>query len=202
MNSIGQSEAKMLGAKEKPNLVLLQQEQLSKQSKIVILLSVLGIRLQTKLTTEEYRVFATDLEPFDLLDIEAGLYALGTRPRGEYETAFPGTVKLIEAVKQRRLLGGRMRAAFGHHVVSAWTAKIQPLMFCRSEWFAFAMPRETPACESRDHSVTRSGEEADVSDERDQRPKPPPDLLGGGGQNLYSLSVSRPLAREIFASTK
>jgi hypothetical protein len=49
-------------------------------------------------------VFATDLEPFDLRDIEAGLYALGTRPRGQYETAFPGTVKLIEAVKAANVL--------------------------------------------------------------------------------------------------
>lgn len=49
-------------------------------------------------------MFAEDLAPFDLLDIEAGLCSLGTRPQGEYETSFPGTVKLIKAVRAAKVV--------------------------------------------------------------------------------------------------
>lgn len=45
-----------------------------------------------------------DLEPFDMADIGAGLEDLGTRPPREFETAFPGTPKLIEAIKIARAL--------------------------------------------------------------------------------------------------
>jgi hypothetical protein len=45
-----------------------------------------------------------DLEPFDMDDIEKGLHTLGMRSAGDFETSFPSTPKLIEAVKVARAI--------------------------------------------------------------------------------------------------
>jgi hypothetical protein len=75
------------------------QQELSKHSKIVRLLSVFGIRRQAKLDTEDYLVFATDLESCDLTVIETALNLLSSKPRAEGQTAFPDVATILEAVR-------------------------------------------------------------------------------------------------------
>lgn len=78
---------------------LTQPRELSKHSRIVQLLTVLGIRRQAKLDTEDYLVYATDLEKYDLLDLEIAMHLLSSRPRAEGETAFPELAMIEEAVR-------------------------------------------------------------------------------------------------------
>jgi hypothetical protein len=78
---------------------LTQPQELSKHSRIVRLLSVFGIRRQAKLDTEDYLVFATDLESYELTDIETALNLLSSKPRAEGQTAFPESIVIQEAVR-------------------------------------------------------------------------------------------------------
>jgi hypothetical protein len=54
------------------------------------------------LATEDYQVFAMDLETFELCDVEEGLDALVELLPGEIEGSFPGTGRLIRAVRAAR----------------------------------------------------------------------------------------------------
>ena len=45
-----------------------------------------------------------DLEPYDLVDIEAGLEWLGRQEPSPFETAFPNSGKMIKAVKRAKAL--------------------------------------------------------------------------------------------------
>src|SRR5882757_2680429 len=92
----------MPNTEEKPNQVLTRQGLLSQQSRIVLLLAQLGIRRRAKLATEDYQVFAMDLEVFELCDVEEGLNALVELSPGEFEGSFPGTGRLIQAVRVAR----------------------------------------------------------------------------------------------------
>ena len=76
-----------------------RQGELSKKSKIVLLLAHLGVRRQAKLDTEDYLVFAADLESYEIADIEAAMKALYSKPRAEGETAFPDVATILEAVR-------------------------------------------------------------------------------------------------------
>lgn len=89
-------------ATEKPETALQQRREPSKQSRIVGLLAILGIRRQAKLDPEDYQVFAADLEQFEWQDIESGLTALGHRKREPGETAFPDGPTMQEEIKTHR----------------------------------------------------------------------------------------------------
>lgn len=89
-------------SKEKPNLALTQRTQPSKQSKIVEMLAILCIRRQAKLSSQDFQVFAADLEEFELQDIEVALERLGKNPRTEGETAFPDCGTLLLACRTER----------------------------------------------------------------------------------------------------
>jgi hypothetical protein len=60
------------------------------------------VRRQAKLDDEDYKVFASDLEEYELADIEAGLSQIGKRPRDEGETAFPSLGTMLAAIKLAR----------------------------------------------------------------------------------------------------
>lgn len=77
--------------------VSMQQKQPSKKSKIVMLLTVLGVRRQAKLDKEDYLIFAADLEKYELDDIEAALESL--RRRLEHQTAFPDVDTIERAIR-------------------------------------------------------------------------------------------------------
>jgi hypothetical protein len=78
---------------------LTQRGELSKKSKIVMLLAHLGVRRQAKLDTEDYLVFAKDLEAYEITDLEAAMKVLYSKPRAEGETAFPELAAIEEAVR-------------------------------------------------------------------------------------------------------
>ena len=82
----------------------MQQELLSKPSKIVAMLNELGVRRRASLSTQEYQVFAMDLVRFELCDVDAGLMSLVDLKPNEFEGTFPGTFRLVEAVKMARAL--------------------------------------------------------------------------------------------------
>ena len=77
----------------------MQQRELSKQSKIVMLLTALGIRRQAKLDSEDYLVLSSDLEKYELADLEEAMKVLCSRPRAEGETAFPDLPTILEAIR-------------------------------------------------------------------------------------------------------
>jgi len=79
-----------------------QPPELSKHSRIVLLLSAFGVRRQAKLDQQDYQVYASDLEPFNLEDIEAVLRRLSEKPREEYEPAFPDLATIVHAIKNRQ----------------------------------------------------------------------------------------------------
>jgi hypothetical protein len=89
-------------SKVRPNQALTQHVEPSKKSKVVALLAKLGVRRQAKLATEDYLVFAEDLMPYELTDIQSGLESLSSRPRNEGETAFPESAAVIAEVKYAR----------------------------------------------------------------------------------------------------
>jgi hypothetical protein len=68
----------------------------------VPLLAQLGIRRRAKLATEDYQVFARDLETFELCDVEEGLDALVELSPGDFEGSFPGSGRLVRAVRTAR----------------------------------------------------------------------------------------------------
>jgi hypothetical protein len=78
---------------------LTQPSGLSKLSKIVMLLTALAIRRQAKLSEQDYQVFASDLEPFEIVDLETATKAIAQRPRAEGETAFPEIATIIGEVQ-------------------------------------------------------------------------------------------------------
>lgn len=92
-------------SKARPNQQLTQPSELSKLSKIVMLLGALAIRRQAKLTDQDYQVFASDLEPFEIADIEAGTFAIAQIPKEKGDTAFPE----IADIKQAVVMAGRSR---------------------------------------------------------------------------------------------
>jgi len=89
-------------SRENRGKALTQHGESSKKSKIVALLAILGVRRQAKLDDEDYKVFASDLEEYELADIEAGLSQIGKRPRDEGETAFPSLGTMLAAIKLAR----------------------------------------------------------------------------------------------------
>lgn len=86
-------------SKERPDTALTRQPELSKQSKIVVLLTGMGIRRQAKLDTEDYLLFASDLEKYELADLEAAIKLIFSKPRAEGETAFPELAAIEEAIR-------------------------------------------------------------------------------------------------------
>ena len=97
--------------KARPSTQLAQPNELSKLSKIVMLLGTLAIRRQAKLTDQDYQVFASDLEHFDLIDLETAMLGIAKKPRGEGETAFPEIQAIVEAAQKasrdRRIAAAR-----------------------------------------------------------------------------------------------
>jgi hypothetical protein len=100
-------------SKARPSTQLAPLSELSKLSKIVMLLGTLAIRRQAKITDQDYQVFASDLEHFDLIDIESATVAIAKRTRAEGETAFPEVQAIVEAAqaasRNRRIAGERER---------------------------------------------------------------------------------------------
>ena len=74
----------------------------TKRSEIVAMLALFGIRRQSKLDKEDYKVYAADLEKFDLADIDKALVYLASEPRRPGETSFPETAVIVQAVQQAR----------------------------------------------------------------------------------------------------
>lgn len=70
-----------------------------KMGEIISMLALFGIRRQSKLDKEDYKVYASDLEKFDLLHIDLALQALCRHPRQPGESAFPEVARIIEAIK-------------------------------------------------------------------------------------------------------
>lgn len=85
--------------KEKQSKALTQHEKPSKQSRIVAMLAILGIRRQAKLSSQDYQVLAADLEEFDLPYIALALERIGKTPRPEGEPSFPAVGTLILAIR-------------------------------------------------------------------------------------------------------
>lgn len=75
----------------------------SKKSEIVAMLTLFGIRRQSKLDKEDYKVYASDLERFELGDIDAALLNLARHPRMPGESSFPEVARVIEAIKAVRV---------------------------------------------------------------------------------------------------
>jgi len=105
-------------SKERPTPALTTPLPRSKKSRIVVLLSILGVRRRQELAKADYIVLATDLERFELVDIEAGLEALGWTDRREGETGFPTLAIMAAFIKASS--------------VSRLNAKIQPCELCDS----------------------------------------------------------------------
>ena len=74
----------------------------SKKSEIVSMLTLFGIRRQSKLDKEDYKVYASDLERFELGDIDSALVNMCRHPRQQWEAAFPEVAQIIEAIKTVR----------------------------------------------------------------------------------------------------
>ena len=87
--------------KGRPATQSTRQPEPSKCSRIVLLLSAFGVRRQAKLEDQDYLVYASDLERFELTDIEEVLRKIALRPREEFEPAFPDIGTLIRAIEQR-----------------------------------------------------------------------------------------------------
>jgi hypothetical protein len=66
------------------------------------MLALFGVRRQSKLDKEDYKVFAADLEKYSLDEIDRGLMALVRTPRGQYETPFPEVAAIEAAIKAHR----------------------------------------------------------------------------------------------------
>jgi hypothetical protein len=63
------------------------------------MLTLFGIRRQSKLDKEDYKVYASDLERHELNDIDKALQNLVRHPRVPGESAFPEVAVIVEAVK-------------------------------------------------------------------------------------------------------
>jgi hypothetical protein len=92
-------EIEMELSKASPDKALTQRSELSKKSKIVILLTALGIRRQAKLDVEDYLLYASDLESYEMADLENAVGELAKKPRAEGQTAFPDIATILEAVR-------------------------------------------------------------------------------------------------------
>jgi len=106
-------------SKANQGTALAKPSELSKKSKIVMLLATLGIRRQAKLDKEDYLVFASDLEKYELADIEAGIAALP--PKRDGQTAFPDVDTILEAV--RGVI--RSRKSVKDSAAAKWSAYVE-----------------------------------------------------------------------------
>lgn len=125
-----QREREMELTRARQGIASTQQPQLSKISRIVQLLTVLGIRRQAKLDKEDYQVFASDLESCDLGDIETALNLIASKPRAEGETAFPDVATIMEAIRSaarvRRAPAKTQAEIYREKVISEGVVPIDP----------------------------------------------------------------------------
>ena|ERR1700735_683986 len=108
--------------KERPDTASTQPQELSKKSKIVMLLTALGIRRQAKLDVQDYLLFASDLEKYELTDLEAAVKIICSKPRAEGETAFPEIAVIEEAV--RGVIRAR-RPSVEQEAAAKWNAYVE-----------------------------------------------------------------------------
>ena len=66
------------------------------------MLALFGVRRQAKLDKDDFKVYAADLDKYDLGDIDRGLVAICRTPRGYGETAFPDVATIEASIKANR----------------------------------------------------------------------------------------------------
>lgn len=83
---------------------------------------ILGTRRQAKLESEDYQVYAADLEEYELEDVKEILEKIGKSPRQQYESAFPEIGKILDALDT--MITARRRAERKAREEAEWEAHV------------------------------------------------------------------------------